>query len=109
MAKTKQTLRVRVTQPKGRRRKKPASRVERAFDEVKQLVSETGDRVLSRSSQRKAGASRGSGKKTASKRMKRGQERQAAAKKVGASRIRAGQQKQAEVKKAARRRGVKTS
>lgn len=91
MAKSRQTLRVRVSQTTSRRRKKPASQVERVFDEVKALVSDTGERLIARSNQRKATM------------------KSASAKKAGRSRIRRGQQRQATVKQAARTRGGKTS
>lgn len=105
--KTKRSLRARATQAKGRRRKKPTNRVERAFDGVRQLVSETGDRLLSR--QRKAGTKRGSVKKSGSARIRGGQQRQSSAKKAGSDRIRSGQKRQAAVKNAARKRRIKTS
>ena len=108
MAKTKLTLRGRVSQATGRRqKKKPANPVQRAFGDVKQLVSDTGDRFLSRSG--KATTKQASGKKTAASRKRSGQQKQAAAKKSAASRMRGGQQKQAATKKAARARGTKTS
>lgn len=107
MAKSKQSLRVRASETTGRRRKKPTNQVERAFDDVKQLVSDAGDRILSRSGQGKT--KQVSTKKAGSGRIGSGQQRQAAAKKSGASRIQAGRQRQAAVKKAARKRGVKTS
>jgi hypothetical protein len=91
MAKSKQGLGARLSHATGRRRKKPANRVERAFDGVKQLVSATANRLFSRAGQRKATT------------------KQVSAKKVGATRIRGGRQRQAAAKKAARRRGAKTS
>jgi len=127
MAKTKLTLRARVSQAAGRRQKKPTNPVQRAFGDVKQLVSDTGDRFLSRSGKGKAGTKRASGKKTATTRKRSGQQqqaaakktagsrkrssqqRQAAAKKTAGSRVRGGQQRQAAAKKAARTRGAKTS
>lgn len=101
MARTKQGLRARVSRAAGRGRKQPTNPVERAFEDVKQLVSDTTDRFFSQSGQKKAGASR--------TRTRSGQQRQAEAKKAGASRIRSGQKRQAAAKKAARRRGVKTT
>ncbi len=92
----------------GRRRKQPANPVERAFGDVKQLVSDTADRLFSQSTQGKA-AKKGSVKKSATGRGRSGRKRQAEAKKAGAARIRSGQKRQAEAKKAARRRGVKTT
>lgn len=85
MTKSRIDLRARVSQATGRRRKKPSSPIERAFDDLKRLVSGGADRT------------RG------------GQRRQAAAKKTGADRIRSGRQRQAAAKKAARRRGAKTT
>lgn len=118
MAKTKQSFRARVTQATGRR-KQPAKKtnpVQRAFDDVKQLVSDTGGRVFSRSGKSGAATKQTSSKKTASTskktasaRKRSSQQRQAATKKAGAARIRRGQQRQAAAKKAARTRGVKTS
>ncbi|HJS95193.1 MAG TPA: hypothetical protein VJ741_13100 [Solirubrobacteraceae bacterium] len=87
MAKSSQTLRARVSQVGGRRRKKPTSPVQRAFDDVKQLVSDTGDRLFSRSGQGKAKAKQASAKKTAASRKRAGQQRQAAAKKGAVNRI----------------------
>jgi hypothetical protein len=87
MAKSSQTLRARVSQATGRRRKKPASPVQRAFDDVKQLVSDTGDRLFSRSSKDKAASKQSAAKKTAASRKRAGQQRQAAAKKGAAFRI----------------------
>jgi hypothetical protein len=86
MARSRQGLRARVSQTTGRRRKKPSSRVERAFDDLKQLVSETGDRLFSRTGQRKAAAKQRSAKKTAAIRKRGGQQRQAAAKKAARTR-----------------------
>ena len=102
MAKTKVTLRGRLSQATGRKRKKPTNPVQRAFGDVKQLVSDTGDRFLSRSGKGKT--KQASAKKTASARKRSGQQKQAAAKQTAASRRRAGQQKQAATKKAARSR-----
>ena len=104
MAKSRLGLRARVSQVAGRRRKKPTSHVERTFEEVKQLVRETGGRLFSSS-----GSGAGGTKTTAGDRKRRGRQRQAAAKQAGASRIRSGKQRQAAAKKAARKRGVKTS
>jgi hypothetical protein len=87
MAKSRQSLRARVTQATGRRRKKPANPVQRAFDDVKQLVSGTGDRLFSRSGKGKAATKQASAKKTAASRKRSGQQRQAAAKKGAANRI----------------------
>ena len=109
MPKSRQGLRARVSQTTGRRRKKPTNRVERAFEGVKQLVSDTGDRLFGRSGQAKGAKKRVSAKKTAATRKRSGQQRQAAAKKAGATRIRSGRQRQAAAKKAARTRGAKTS
>lgn len=109
MAKSRQDLRARVTRVPGRRRKKPTSRVERAFDEVKQLVRETGDRVFGAAGGRVDETTKRSPKKTAGDRKRRGKQRQAEAKKAGASRIRSGKQRQAELKKTARKRRTKTS
>ena len=89
MAKSSQTLRARVSQAGGRRRKKPANPVQRAFDDVKQLVSDTGDRLFSRSGKSKTASKQASAKKTAASRKRAGQQRQAAAKKGAANRIQA--------------------
>jgi hypothetical protein len=89
MAKSSQSLRARVSQVGGRRRKKPASPVQRAFDDVKQLVSDTGDRLFSRSGKSKAASKQASAKKTAASRKRAGQQRQAAAKKGAVNRIQA--------------------
>jgi hypothetical protein len=86
MAKTRQSLRARVSQATGRRRKKPANPVERAFDDVKHLVSDTGDRLF-RSNKGKAATKQASAKKTAASRKRSGQQRQAAAKKGSVNRI----------------------
>lgn len=109
MAKTKQGLRARVTQATGRRRKKPVDPVERAFEEVKRLVSDTGDRVLSRTGRGKTATKQASAKKTAASRKRAGQQRQAAAKKAGASRIRSGRQRQEATKKSTRGRSAKAN
>ncbi len=109
MAKSRQDLRARVTRVPGRRRKKPTSRVERAFDEVKQLVRETGDRVFGAAGERADEANKRSAKKTAAERKRRGKQRHAESKKAGASRIRSGKQRQAKLKKASRKRGIKAS
>jgi hypothetical protein len=93
----------------GARRKKPSNRVERAFAAVRQPVSDTGDRLVSRSGQAKAEARPVSVNKTAAARTCGGRERRAVAKKVGATRIRGGRQREAEAKKEARARGAKTS
>jgi hypothetical protein len=106
MAKSKQGLRARVA---GRRRKKPANRVERAFDGVKGLVSDTANRIFNRSGERKVTTRQGSSKKTAASRKRKAQQRQAATKKVGATHVRRGRQRQAAAKKAARSREAKTS
>ncbi len=87
MAKSSQTLRARVTKTTGRGRKKPASPVHRAFDDVKQLVSGTGDRLFSRSGKGKAASKQTSAKKTAASRKRAGQGKQAAAKKGAVMRI----------------------
>ena len=102
MAKTKQGLRARVSQATGRRRKQPTNPVERAFEEVKRLVSDTGDRVFSRSGQGKAATKQASAKKAAAGRKRAGQQRQATAKKAGASRIRSGRQRQQATRKKAK-------
>ena len=109
MAKSRQSLSARVSQAAGRRRKKPASPVERAFDEVRQLVSDTADRFFSQSGQGKATTKKGSVKKTGTKRIRSGRQRQAAAKKASTARIRSGQKTQTAAKKSVRRRGVNTS
>ena len=72
MAKSKQSLSARISQATGRRRKKPTSPVERAFDDVKQLVSGTADRFFSQSGQGKATTKEGSVKKTGAKRIRSG-------------------------------------
>ena len=87
MAKSTQSLRGRVSQATGPRRKKPANPVQRAFDDVKQLVSGTGDRLFSRSGKGKAATKQASAKKTAASRKRSGQQRQAAAKKGAVNRI----------------------
>jgi hypothetical protein len=66
MAKTKRSLRVQMTRTAGRGRKKPTSRVERMFEEVRALVSDTGDRSLARSDQGK-NATRSAATKKASR------------------------------------------
>lgn len=109
MAKSKQSVRARVTRVTGRRRKKPTNPVERAFEDVKQLVSDTGERILSRSGKSEGTTKQSSPTKAAATRKRGGQQRQAATKKAGAARIRKGQQRQAATKKGARARGVKTS
>jgi hypothetical protein len=86
MAKSRQSLLARVTQTAGGPRKKPTNRVERAFDDVKKLVSDA-----------------------AGTRKRTGRQRQAAAKQTGTARIRSGQQRQAAAKRAARGRRAKTS
>ena len=109
MAKTKQTFRARVTQAAGRGKKpakKPTNPVQRAFDDVKQLVSDTGGRVFSK---KEGGTKQTSSKKTAVARKRSGQQKQAATKKSSAAKIKRGQQRQAATKKAARARGLKTS
>ncbi len=87
MAKSRQSVRVRVSQAAGRRRKKPANPAQRAFDDVKQLVSDTGDRFFSRSGKRKPATKQASAKKTAASRKRSGQQRQAAAKRGAVNRI----------------------
>ena len=125
MAKSKVGLRARVSQATGRQPKKPTNPVQRAFGDVRQLVSDTGDRFLSRSGKGKAATKQGkktattrkrggqqqqaAAKKSAASSKRSGQQRQAAAKKSAASRIRGGQQRQAATKKATRTRGAKTS
>ena len=95
MARSSKRLSVRMSETTGRRRKKrarrkkPANRVERAFDEMKQLVGDACDRLLSA--------------------QRSGRRRQVATKQAGAKRIRGGKQRQAAAKQAARRRGAKTS
>src|SRR5581483_8119383 len=81
MAKSTQSVRGRVSQATGRRRKKAANPVQRAFDDVKQLVSDTGDRLFS------AATKQASAKRTAASRKRSGQQRQAAAKKASNNRI----------------------
>jgi hypothetical protein len=83
MAKSTRSLRARVSQATGRRRKQPTNPVQRAFDDVKALVSGTGDRLFSRSAKSK----QASAKKTAASRKRSGQGRQAAAKKGAVNRI----------------------
>ena len=101
MAKSKLTLRARVTQQAGRRRKKKSTNpVQRAFDDLKQLVSDTADRAATKEA---------SVKKTGGSRIRGGKQRQAEAKQAGASRIGAGRQRQAETKKAVRTRRAKSS
>ena len=99
MAKTKVGLRARVT---GRRSKKPTNPVQRAFGDVRQLVSDTGERFFSGSGKGKAKTKQASGKKTAASRKRSGQQKQASAKKTAASRMRGGQRRQAATKKATR-------
>jgi hypothetical protein len=53
MANSTQSLRVRASRATGRRRKKPADPVERAFEDVKQVVSDTGNRLFGRSARTK--------------------------------------------------------
>ena len=106
MAKSRTGLRARVSRATGRRRKQPANPVERAFGDVKQLVSDTADKFFSQSGQGKA-AKKGSVKGTG--RIRSGRQRQAEAKKAGVARIRSGQKRHAATKKAVRRRGVKTT
>ncbi|MBV9338277.1 MAG: hypothetical protein JO243_20510, partial [Solirubrobacterales bacterium] len=60
MAKPKVGLRERVSQATGRRRKKPTNPVQRAYGDVKQLVSDTGDRLFTRSGKGKATAKQAS-------------------------------------------------
>jgi hypothetical protein len=104
MAKSKVGLRARVSKATGRRRKKASNPVQRAFGDVRQLVSDTGDRLFSRSERGKAATKQASAKKTAASRKRSGQQRQASAKKAGASRVRGGRQRQASAKKGARTR-----
>ena len=87
MAKSTHSFRGRVSQATGRRRKKPASPVQRAFDDVKQLVSGTGDRLFGRSNKGKAASKQAAAKRTAAGRKRSGQQRQAAAKKGAVNRI----------------------
>ena len=87
MARSTQSLRARVSQATGRRRKKPANPAQRAFEDVKRLVSETGGRLFSRSGKGKAATKQASAKKTAASRKRSGQQRQAAAKKGAVNRI----------------------
>jgi len=109
MARSKQGVRARMARATDRRRKKPTSRVERAFDDVKQLVSDAGDLLFGQSGERKADGKQVSTRKVGAARIGSGKQRQTAAKKAGASRIRSGQKRQAAAKKAARKRGAKTS
>lgn len=104
---TKQVLHARVSKPTGRRRKKSTNPVERAFDDLRQLVSDTGDRLFGQSGQR--AKKQASAKTTGATRIRGGKQRQATAKKAGATRIETGQQRQAATKKAVRARGTKTS
>jgi hypothetical protein len=97
MAKSTRSLRARVSQVGGRRRKKPANPVQRAFDDVKQLVSDTGGRLFSRSGKSK----QASAKKTAAARKRAGQQRQAAAKRGAVNRI---QERRATAKQGGRTR-----
>jgi hypothetical protein len=102
MAKSSQTLRARVSGATGRRRrKKPANPVQRAFDDVKQLVTGTGDRMFSRSGKSKATAKQASAKKTAAGRKRTGQQRQAEAKRGAVNRI---QERRATAKQGGRTR-----
>ena len=87
MARSTQSLRARVSQATGRRRKKPTNPVQRAFDDVKQLVSDTGDRLLRRSGKSEAATRQAAAKKTAASRKGSGQQRQAAAKRGAVNRI----------------------
>jgi hypothetical protein len=109
MAKSKQGLHGRVSHVPRRRRKKPANRVERAFDGVKELVSDIANRLFSGSGERKVMKKQVSSKKTGATRKRSAQQRQAAAKKVGATHVRLGRQRQAAAKKAARSRAAKMS
>jgi hypothetical protein len=101
MAKSSQTLRARVSGATGRRRKKPANPVQRAFDDVKRLVSDTGDRLLRRSGKGKAATKQASAKRTATSRKRAGQQRQAAAKRGAVNRI---QERRATAKQGGRTR-----
>ena len=109
MTKSRQDLCARVSQAAGRRKKKPTSRVESAFNDVAKLVRGAGDRLFGDSDQGADATKRKSAKKTATDRKRGGQKRQAAAKKGGAARIRSGQRRQAAAKNAARKRGAKTT
>src|SRR5581483_5362374 len=109
MTKSRERLRARVSRATGRGRKKPANPVERAFDDVRQLVSGTADRLFSQSDQGKAATKKRSVKKAGAGRIRSGRQRQAEAKKASAARLRGAQKRQAASKKAARRRGVNTS
>jgi hypothetical protein len=110
MAKSRQGVRARVSQVPGRRRRKQSTnRVERAFDDVKQLVSDTADRLLSQSGQGKHATKKGSAKKPGTGGIRSGRKRQAEVKKVSVARIRSGRKRQAATKKAARRRGLNTT
>jgi hypothetical protein len=108
MAKSRLGLRARASSPPRRRRKKPTNMIERAFDDVRQLVSDTGDRLLGRPGKRKASMKNVSARKAGTARIRSGQERQSAAKKVTAARVRSGRQRQAAAKKAVRDRRAKT-
>ena len=46
MAISRQALRARVSEATGRQRRKPTSGIERAADDLKQLVSKTGDQLF---------------------------------------------------------------
>jgi hypothetical protein len=107
MPHSRQSLRARVSQSTGRRRKKSTNPVERAFDGVRQLVSDTGDRVLGWAGQAKGKSSPTSAKKAAATRKLGGRQRQTDAKKLGATRVRSGRQRQAAAKKAVRTRRAK--
>ena len=109
MAKSRLDLRARVSEATGRRRKKPSNRVESAFNDVANLVRGAGDRLFGASGEGAGATKRGSSKKSATDRKRKGQQRQAAAKKRGAARIRSGQQRQAAAKKATRTRRAKSS
>ncbi|MGN6866830.1 MAG: hypothetical protein ACTHMY_00345 [Solirubrobacteraceae bacterium] len=101
MPRSRQSLRMRVSQATGRRRKKPANPAQRAFDDVKQLVSDTSDRLLRRSGKSKAATKQASAKKTAASRKRSGQQRQAAAKRGAVNRI---QERRATAKQGGRTR-----
>lgn len=109
MAKSSVGLRARVSRARGRRRKEPTNRAERAFNDVKQFASDTGDRLFSRSCDRKGATKKVSAKRTAAARERSGRKRQGEAKKVAAGRIRRARQQQDAAKKAARGRGTKMS
>jgi hypothetical protein len=77
MARSSQSLRARVTQATRRRRKKPANPIQRAFDDLKNLVTEAAGRPANRQT---------AAKKAAGERQRTGRRRQEAAKQTAARR-----------------------